>query len=152
MCLFFIFIRSADRLERRPSEALKIAILLLVLVKLVHGVPIDRFGLNELLVHEVAILAHRLQPLSQLAEHPLMILVHLVELESLAPEPISFLLHINQSGFLFGLNTLNTRLLLQIAHVFLHDVHLLLESCQEVFLVLIDNSFDEHACVLDLIV
>ena len=105
---------------------------LLVLIKLEHGVPVQRFGLNELLLQELFVLAHGLKALSQLNDEPLVILVHLVELQGLVPEPVSLLLHVDQAGFLLGFDPLHGGLFFEVAHVFLHHVHLLLKSGQEV--------------------
>ena len=81
-----------------------------------------------------------------------MILIHPIKFKSLSSEPISFLLHIDQSRFLFRFDSLDTCLFLQISHVFLHYVHFLLKCCQKVLFMLIDYAFDKHARVLDLVI
>ena len=77
-----------------------------------------------------------------------MVLVHLVKFKRLSPEPVPFLLHINKSSFLFGLDTLDIGLFFQIAHVFLDDVHFLLKRCQEVTFMLVDYAFYVSAGIL----
>ena len=159
ICIILVPCRQRRRLKNLPAgrglkglKALKIARLLLVLVDLIHSIPVDRFSLNQLLVHKVAILTDCFQPLTELHEHSFMILIHPIKLKSLSPKPVSFLLHIDQSCFLFRFDSLDTCLFLQIPHVFLHYVHFLLKCCQKVFFMLIDYAFDKHARVLDLVI
>ena len=58
-------------------------------------------------MQELLILTDSFQPLLQLHDHPLVLLVHLVKLKGLPPEPVSLLLHIYKPGLLLGLDSLN---------------------------------------------
>ena len=99
-------------------------------------------------MQELLILTDSFQPLLQLHDHPLVLLVHLVKLEGLPAEPVPFLLHIDEPGFLLGLDSFDWCLFFEIAHVFLDDVHFLLEGCEEILLMLIDDALDRFSGVL----
>ena len=124
------------------------AITLSELVELMHAVSVDLFGLHELLVKQVLVLCDSYQSLLHFQDQPLVVFVDLVELEGLLSEPVPFLFHVDETSFLFRLDSLNRSFLFQISHVLLHYVHFLLESRQEVLLVLLDDLLDELARVL----
>ena len=120
----------------------------LVLFKLKDHISVQLFFIYQLLLENVFLFTFGFELDSHFLDQSLMVLVHLIKFKRLSPEPVSFLLHINKSCFLFGLDTLNIRLFFQIAHVFLDDVHFLLKRCQEVTFVLVDYAFYVSASIL----
>ena len=120
----------------------------LVLFKLKDHISVQLFFIYQLLLENVFLFTFGLELDSHFLDQSLMVLVHLIKFKRLSPEPVSFLLHINKSCFLFGLDTLDISLFFQIAHVFLDDVHFLLKRCQEVTFVLVDYAFYVSASIL----
>ena len=94
------------------------------------------------------VLIHSLQVVAQVRHDFLMVFVHLVQLEGLAAEPVSFPLQVHESAVSLRLDPLSICLLLQVSHVPLNDVHLLFEGLQEVIFMLFNFSLDELASVL----
>ena len=120
----------------------------LKLIKLKHDGAINGLGIDQLLVEEVFVFAHCLEASLEIQNYPLVVFVHLVELEGLLTEPVSLVFHIDEAGLLLGLDPLNRCLFFEVTHVFLHDVHLLLKGGQKVVLMLIHYFFDELTSVL----
>jgi len=73
----------------------------------------------------------------------------MIEVNYLFPVPVSLSLQINKSCLLLGLDAFNRGLLFQIFHVFLHNVHLLLEGRKKIVFVFIHDLLDELASVLN---
>ena len=119
-----------------------------VLFELLCDLPVQKLALDELIMQVALVLIHCLQVMAQVRHDFLMVFVHFVQLEGLVAEPISFPLQVHESTISLRLDPLSIRLLFQVSHVPLNDVHLLFEGLQEVIFMLFNFSLDELSSVL----